>query len=155
MTVFPESLARSTVQPRPLALASDLFARRGDCAPQDASRRIATLEDDAGTRFTVLRGRPGAGDIGVYREPASQGFAIPTGRVFVRFDDKVAARSREAMIGAAGYRLLTVPDYAENAAWVESADGEIASALQGLDRLAAIPDVANVEPQLLSPRALK
>jgi hypothetical protein len=155
MTGFPETLARSNDDTGGLELAPDLLARRGDCAPQDTSQRITTLEGDAGTHFTVMRGKPGPDDIGVYRERGSQDFAVPTGRVFLRFADGMAARSREAAIAAAGYRLLAVPDYAENAAWVDSTDGEIISALRGLDRLAAIPDVVKVEPQLLSPRALK
>jgi hypothetical protein len=155
MTAFPQTLARSSGGPRHLQLAKDLLARRGDCAPQDTTRRIATIEGDAGVRFTLLRGQPGASDIGVYREPGAPGVAIPTGRVFLRFADGMSARGKDAAIGAAGYRIAALLDYAENAAWVEAMDDDVAAALTGLDRLAAIPDVVNVEPQLLSPRALK
>jgi hypothetical protein len=155
MTGYPETLARAVGGTRRLQLADDLLARRGDCAPQDTSRRIATLEGDAGTHFTVLRGAPASDDIGVYREPGSQDFAIPTGRVFMRFAEGIVAADRKAHIERAGYRIAALLDYAENAAWVESAEGDIAAALHGLDRLAAIAGVAQVEPQLLSPRALK
>jgi hypothetical protein len=155
MTDYPETLARAAGGAQRLQLADDLLARRGDCAPQDVSRRIATLEGDAGTHFTLLRGTPASGDIGVYRAPGSQDFAVPTGRVFLRFAEGIAASDRKADVARAGYRIAALLDYADNAAWVESADGEIASALHGLDRLAAIAGVAHVEPQLLSPRALK
>lgn len=155
MTGYPETLARAVGGARRLQLADDLRAQRGDCAPQDTSRRIATLLGDAGTHFTLLRGAPTSGDIGVYRETGSQDFAIPTGRVFMRFAEGIAAADRKPDIERAGYRIAALLDYAANAAWVEPTDGDIAAALHGLDRLAAIAGVDHVEPQLLSPRALK
>ena len=62
---------------------------------------------------------------------------------------------RRAEIEAAGYEMAQALDYAPHAAWVRARSGRIADALNGLRRLEAIPDVENVEPQMLTPRAAR
>jgi hypothetical protein len=91
----------------------------------------------------------------VYALKTGGTLAIPTGRVFVRFADSVAATSRQAEIEAAGYEIVEISPYAPHTAWVQERSGDIAAALDGAPRLVAIPDVVNVEPQMLMQRSLK
>ena len=77
---------------------------------------------------------------------------VPSGRVFVRFAPAVTAASRRAELLKAGYRIVALPSYAPQAAWLEAADDVVAHALQGVARLEALADVENVEPQWLGMR---
>jgi hypothetical protein len=76
--------------------------------------------------------------------------ASPTGRVWVRFADGVDAAGRAAALEGAGYRIERIPGYAANAAYVRADD--VATSLQGLERLRALPDVEHVEPEMLRKR---
>lgn len=155
MSRFPDELARPGGGLAPLQRAADLHARAGACAPADRALLVVEIEGDSGRRWSVMRGAPGPGDVAIYREPASGALGVPTGRVFLRLADGIAARQREAAIARAGYRIAALLDYAPNAAWLEAEDGDVATALGRLDRLAAIDGVVGVEPQLLAPRALR
>lgn len=85
--------------------------------------------------------------------PAAQGaLAVPTGAIFIRFKEGTLAESRRAEIEQAGYTLTNIPPYAPHAAWVQSADGGIAAALNGASKLLDLQDVENVEPQMLQER---
>jgi hypothetical protein len=75
--------------------------------------------------------------------------AVPTGLVFVRFRDNVSAETCRNELDRAGYEIVQIPEYAPHAAWVRARSGEIAEALAGLSTLAELPDVENVEPQML------
>jgi hypothetical protein len=76
-------------------------------------------------------------------------FAVPTGLVFVRLAANEDIRRHEEQFKSAGYRLFRALDYAPNSGWLESSSGSIAAALSGLEKLRAIPDVENFEPQML------
>lgn len=91
--------------------------------------------------------------IAVYGLEPGGSFAVPTGRIFVRFAEGVEASSQRRAIEQAGYTLDEVVSYAPNAAWVEARTGDIAQALSDLPRLEKLPQVENVEPQLLMERA--
>jgi len=80
---------------------------------------------------------------------------VPSGRIFVRFAEGHRAEDREAQIASAGYVIQQVPEFAPHAAWVEARSGNIADALLHLSALQALPDMENVEPQVLSPRSAK
>ena len=75
--------------------------------------------------------------------------AVPTGLVFIRLRDGVPIAASEAEITNAGYEIAERVEYAPNAAWLRARSGDIADALKGIERLTSIPDVENVEPQML------
>jgi hypothetical protein len=81
--------------------------------------------------------------------------AVPTGLVFVRFAGGVPAEARRSAFQQAGYQIVKSPRYAPHTAWVRSRSGDMAAALEGVPALERLPDVENVEPQMLmasSPR---
>lgn len=128
--------------------------------PEDvvASEAIVVMEE----AIAVFSGSPGSARMPadakispVYTLPSGSALAIPTGKVFVRLAEAVPIDSRQAAIQAAGYEIVDRPPYAPHAAWVQARSGSMADALQHLSRLTAIPDVANVEPQLLTQRSLR
>jgi hypothetical protein len=86
----------------------------------------------------------------VYELAGSGTLATASGRVWVRFAEGVDAAGRADDLERAGYRLDGVPGFAANAAYVRAED--VGAALQGLDTLRALPDVAHVEPEMLQKR---
>jgi hypothetical protein len=76
--------------------------------------------------------------------------AVPTGRVFVRLAPGQRFEDHVGSFRNVGYEIVETVSYAPNAGWVRSAESSIASALNGLRRLAALPVVENVEPQMLT-----
>jgi hypothetical protein len=78
--------------------------------------------------------------------------AIPTGRVLVRFDEGIRFEDRADAMTQAGYPPDKPLDYAPHAGWVRAESGRTADALRNLDRLAAMPDVRHVEPEMLYTR---
>ena len=114
------------------------------------SDRIAVIEGPPGEQGADLdpkRLRP------VYRLSANGPPLVPTGLVFLRFVEGVAAEDKREALAAAGYRIASVPSYAKHSAWVTARDGRLLSSLSGIARLEALPDIVNIEPQLLGPRA--
>ena len=75
--------------------------------------------------------------------------AVPTGRVFVRLAPEQRFQDHADSFRKAGYEIVEAVSYAPNAGWVRSAKS-VAAALAGLQRLAALPVVENVEPQMLA-----
>lgn len=111
-------------------------------------------------RIAVFQGDPTATNtsqhecIGpVYALQPSEALAVPTGQVLVRFTEGVPAAAYTTEIEQAGYQLVESLSYAPHAAWVCARSGEIADALSHLSELERMPDVANVEPQMLMERA--
>ena len=88
----------------------------------------------------------------VYRLPPKGPPLVPTGLVFVRFEDGVAVEGRRRDIADAGYDIVSVPPYAPHSAWLKASDGTVSSALSGTGALEELADMVNVEPQLLGPR---
>jgi hypothetical protein len=78
--------------------------------------------------------------------------AIPTGLIFVRFPTGTVAASRGKELAQAGYELVEIPSYAPQAAWVRSRSGQIADSLANVSALEQLPDVENIEPQMLMER---
>ena len=76
--------------------------------------------------------------------------AVPTGRVFVRFDDKLDSRSQEPALNRLGFQIESVPSYAPHACWVTHKSGT-AAALREFSALRGLPQVHAVEPQFLIP----
>ena len=114
------------------------------------SDNIAVIEgtpSEQGADLDPKRLRP------VFRLSANGPPLVPTGLVFVRFIEGVAAEDKREQLAAAGYSIASVPSYARHSAWVTASDGRLSTSLADIDRLEAIPDIVNVEPQLLGPRA--
>ncbi len=110
--------------------------------------------------IAVFRGEPDAATaaesetIGpVYELQPGDALAVPTGLVFVRFAEGVHAASRTKEIEHAGYALVESPAYAPQAAWLRARSGDVADALAHISALDTLPDMANVEPQMLMERA--
>jgi hypothetical protein len=80
---------------------------------------------------------------------------IPTGRLLVRFADTVSAESRASDLNRAGFRIAQALSYAPNAAWIEATDDGVRAALNNIEQVERLPDVQNVEPQLIAPRVSK
>ena len=127
-----------------------LLLRRNSNRP-DA---VLLLDDGA---IAVFQGEPGeaaeasqAGSLTpVYGLQPSGLPAVPTGQVFIRFAEGVKAEDHRQEINQAGYELVESPVYAPQAAWLRAQSGDIAEALVGIPRLEQLPDVENVEPQML------
>ena len=139
--------------------APGLYAVRGaDRESADAAGAEVFFEEEG---VAVFRGEPGgspgaeAGRAPVYRLHPDGPLAVPTGDIFVRFREGVEAATRREEIERAGYELVSVPPYATHCAWVRSASGDVARSLSGVGALEVLPDVANVEPQMLVERSLR
>jgi hypothetical protein len=109
--------------------------------------------------ITVCRGVPpheltelmGKQVCAVYRVGQSGPLAVPTGQVFVRFEDNTLLRDRAEEIASAGFTIRQVLSYAPQAGWVHPTSGYVQDALQGYSRLEQIAGVHAVEPQMLTP----
>ena len=164
LAAFPARLRHSTeYAQRVYERAPDLYALAAPPATAAAAAKAAarperSLSTDSGGQLEIFRTAPGAAPPGaqaVYIEPASGQWMVPSGRVFVRFAPTVSAESRREGLLLAGYRIVAVPSYAPQATWLEAADEDAAHALAGIDRLEALADVENVEPQWLGTRQAK
>jgi hypothetical protein len=132
-------------------LAGDLVAVHGDGPPDGA---LARLDERVSVHAaSALAARAPSPELlgPVYRRPSGD-VLVPTGRALVRFasGDRVDAHRGE--LAGAGYELEQPLGFAPQAGWVRRADGDIAEALAGLDRLRALPGVEHVEPQVLMER---
>lgn len=85
----------------------------------------------------------------VYRLGLNGPQGVPSGRVFIRFKDTVQVKERQQELNACGYSISEELSYAPHAAWLQSVDGNIATALQTFAKLRALRDVILVEPQML------
>jgi hypothetical protein len=123
--------------------------------PPAAPTPGATLRLKGG-EIVVYRARPPAGAadrLGPVYATAGGPLAVPTGLVFVRFATDRRAAEQHLLLEVAGFEVAQLPGYAPHACWVRPRTGGIPAALHGLSRLAALPGVEHVEPQLLTARA--
>lgn len=91
----------------------------------------------------------------IYRSVPDGGMAVPTGAVFVRFEDGIAAESRRQALAESGYEIASIPLYAPHSAWVRPNDGTVSSGLSQIAGLMALADVVFVEPEMLGERAAR
>ncbi len=138
-------------------LAPEFYASSAG-EPLSANDRLVARVDEniAVYEGSAPEGEAAAGKVfPVYRAQPSGAFAIPTGRAWVRFADGVeATRHREAM-AKLGFSIEESPAWAPQAAWVRASSGKIADALAAASRLKALPEVEQVEPQMLTALARK
>jgi hypothetical protein len=124
-----------------------------------ASEAISIMEEEG---IAVFLGTPGDHKIPnsatispVYALQPNGTLTIPTGRIFVRLAENIPIESRQDQLQAAGYEIVDRPAYAPHTAWVRWRSGNIADALIHLSQLMAIPDMENVEPQMLMQRSFR
>ena len=129
-----------------------LYAVHGTIAGDEPQSPVLILE---GGLVRVHEGRsPESGEAGalvgpVYGADPDGAIAVPTGRIFVRFEEGSMAADRAGEIEAAGFAVDEVVSYAPHAAWVVPSSGSIADALANVEALEDVSGVVNVEPQLL------
>jgi len=152
LSVFPKQLRASTQHPNIVYVRDDEhYAVHGRPA---VGRAVVLTEGESG--IAIYEGHPKDLEknvTAVYRNDSA--LAVPTGRVLVRFAEGVDASEHAKTLAKAGYRIEQQLSYAPNAAWLCDTDNDIAGALCHIEDLEKMPDIENVEPQLLSPRALK
>lgn len=159
---FPTVLrAGDDANPLVYERVTDHFAVRSDAPQATPGRSVARIEDEPS--FSIQEGDAAdayaamgsAALLPVYRLGPSGALSVPTGAVFVRFEEGAAPADRTEALQEAGYRIASVPAYAPHTAWLEERTGDLAEALAGIRRLGAIPGLVRVEPQMLSPAARK
>ena len=117
----------------------------------DGAIAVFSGEPENTTRLTSSQGTIGP----IYTLQTDGSLAVPTGMVFIRFAEKVDVESHREAIEQAGYEIAQSLSYAPHAAWLRAQSGKISDALMGISKLEAIPDVENVEPQMLMARVLR
>jgi hypothetical protein len=126
MSEFPDVIPQSLPGGRPLKLI--------------AGESATDAEGNAGPLYAVSDDGP-------------RGLA--TGRVLVRFSEEIPFNEQAAKIASAGFVVEQAMSYAPHAGWVHATSGRVSDALTNLGRLAELPGVEHIEPQLLFSRALK
>jgi hypothetical protein len=138
-------------------LASEFYAGSAGKPLSAADRLVARLDDN----IAVFEGAAPTGDatgdkiFPVYRAQPSGAFAVPTGRIWVRFAEGVKAEGQQEAMEKLGFSIAESPAWAPQAAWVRASSGKIADALAAASRLKTLPDVELVEPQILTAAARK
>ncbi|HAX76967.1 MAG TPA: hypothetical protein DCY88_14295 [Cyanobacteria bacterium UBA11372] len=117
----------------------------------DGAIAVFSGEPDNTIRLTSSQGTIGP----IYTLQSDGSLAVPTGMVFIRFAENVDVESHREAIERAGYEIAQSLSYAPHAAWLRAQSGKISDALMGISKLEAIPNVENVEPQMLMARVLR
>lgn len=155
LTAFPRILRASTEQPKVVyRRRSDLIAIHGRGSTPREVEALVTFEDPP---IVVCRLGPGPLPRGVFPDKLSAVYAltprgapaVPTGLLLVRFAEGIAASRRGDMLARQGFTVVEVLPYAPAAAWVKAIAGGIPASLNGIPALESLPDVENVEPQML------
>jgi hypothetical protein len=134
-------------------LADDLIALHY-AAKGDGTLSAEGMEISVEPAESVRRESPKDAAVGpVYRQAPGGEAVVPTGRALVRFAEGDSAERHRSGLAAAGFELEEVLAYAPHAAWVRARSGSISDTLQGLGRLARLPEVQHVEPQLIAKAA--
>jgi hypothetical protein len=153
---FPRWISPSATQVGVMELRPGYVALHGEPLPREVA--LLVFEPEA---IAVLAGPPAqplapSQTLGpVYAPPQGDALAVPTGRIFIRFGPGESASAHRAALEQAGYAIAGELDYAPEAAWLQASSGSLAEALAGVSRLAALPGVVSVEPQLLMQRVPK
>src|SRR5688572_592190 len=138
-------------------LAPEFYASPSGQSAAASDRPVAQLDEN----IAVFEGSAPKGDaaadnvLPVYRAQPSGAFAIPTGRVWVRFAEGVEATQQREAMAKLGFSIEESPSWAPQAAWVRASSGKIADTLAATARLSALPKVEQVEPQILTALARK
>lgn len=156
--VYPQKLKVSTLRPDQWCYRDkQYFAVQGK--PKDRID-LPVAWKSSGDQITVFEGDPALLQQApreqalrpVYRLAPDGPPLVLTGLVFARFEEGVVVEDRRRQIADAGFEIASIPPYAPHSAWLTPAGGEVAPAPAGIAALEALPDIVNVEPQLLGPR---
>lgn len=152
---YPRQIKVSTQHSdRCYARLHDLYAVHGPIPSQCSAQIVSVIEEE---KLVVCRGDPrqlpAPCDLPavtpVYALESSDVPAVPSGLVLIRFSDHVEADEQRNILLQIGFVIDRVLPYAPQAAWVRSAKDDIAAALRGIAELETLPEVVNVEPQML------
>jgi hypothetical protein len=138
-------------------LAPEFYASPSSSPLSPDDRLVQKLDED----FAVFEGAAPSSAMAegsvspVYRAQPSGMFAVPTGRLWVRFADGIDAEQKREAMAKAGFDVDEAPPWAKHAAWLRASSGKIADALAAASRLKTLPDVELVEPQMLTVVARK
>ncbi len=117
---------------------------------------IAVFQGEPNAAENAILADANAGALSpIYTLQPGGSLAVPTGLVFISFAEGVDVESHRKAIRHAGYEVAQSLSYAPHAAWLQAHSGKILDALVGIYHLEAIPDVKNVEPQMLMARSLR
>jgi hypothetical protein len=119
---FPERLRAGTQRGDSFyARVPGYYAAHDAREGADAAGAVMTLKEEG---ISVYRGEPGGG-VGdattvtpVYELQPSGPLAVPTGQIFLRFAEGVAADSQRREIESAGYRIVKTSQYTPHSAWL-------------------------------------
>lgn len=151
MTVEAQAVSRVYVR------ESDCFAVHGPVPPALTTSVLYSFDDPV---INVCRGKVSVISTlpanlmltPVYRLEPNGPQGVPTGNVFIRFRSQVPVDGRRQELGACGFSIRESLSYAPQAAWLQSRDGNIATALHGIAKLRNLTDIELVEPQMLMRR---
>ena len=158
-SAFPDSLLASREKPSlRYRLVKSHVAIHGQKHPVDATD--ATLHFAAenivvhpSAKLAKLAIAPSDSVSAVYELSDGGSLAVPTGWIYLRLASPMKLEDKAAELRAAGYRIVRTLPYAPNAGWVTVITGGIASSLNGIGKLDAIPGIEDVAPQMLSKAA--
>ena len=133
---------------------ADCFAVHGPVPPALASAVLYSIDDPVinvcRSEDSIMSALPSDLTLTpVYRLEPNGPQGVPSGHVFIRFRSQVPIEGRGKELKACGFSVSEPLSYAPHAAWIQSLDGNIATALNGLAKLRALQDVVVVEPQML------
>lgn len=152
---FPERIKVGTKHADKFyTLVPDYYAVHYGGETWETSNAFMMLEEG----IAVYKGKPDKSFDGstsltpVYILQQSGAFAVPTGKVYLRFSEGIEAKTQQQKIQSAGYEIVGIPPYAPHTAWVQSVSESIADSLSDINLLEMLSDVENVEPQMLMKR---
>lgn len=153
---YPMRLRASTEHPEVIYTRAEGYHAIKNAPRAQERSAVLAIKDDDGT-YLILKGEPQA--LGQEVSAVYQGdggtLAVPTGRVLVRLDEGVSAEAHAQAFRKLGFVISRLLPYAPHVAWLEREDGDAAAALCNVGALEKLPQVCNVEPQLLAARALR
>lgn len=126
-------------------------------APRAQERSAVLVIKDDDSSYLILKGEPKtlSDSVSAVYQGNGDMLVVPTGRVFVRLDEGASAQAYAQAFRKLGFVITQLLPYAPHAAWLEREDGDAAAALRNVGALEKLPQVCNVEPQLLAARALR
>lgn len=155
LSAFPRTLHASTTQPKLLyRLRPGLIAIHDRSESPAGWEVVLTLDDPP---IIICRGDPRALPrtlleatlTPVYSLTRRGAPAVPTGLILVRFREGISATAYGDMMAREGFTIHNALPYAPSAAWVKAVSGGIPASLRGIPALESLPDVVNVEPQMV------
>ncbi len=154
---YPTRLRASTEHPEVVYTRAEGYHAIKNAPRAQERSAVLTIKDDNDGSYVILKGEPQA--FGEEVSAVYQGnggmLVVPTGRVFVRLDEGASAQAYAQAFRKLGFVITQLLPYAPHAAWLEREDGDAAAALRNVGALEKLPQVCNVEPQLLAARALR